>query len=460
MIPQRSPLRWLTEAALYVRFYRDPIGTMVRLYQRSGPFVAVRPGGQPIVFGFGPRYNKIALEDPTTFHSKSILLPGPPGSAQRRLNAGLLTMNGEQHRRDRRIVSPPFARKALSQYHSPVVKILEDVLSKWRPGEVRDIVRDMTGLATRISSYSLFGVDDEDEANTVGTHLRHWLHQNFRLSVRMFRRDLPGSPFRKLLRMAEEAEQSVRAMIDRRPSSARDGNDVLSILIRAHDEDPSQMTEDQLIGHAAVLFGASHETTIAALSWSLLLLFQHPNVCHDLLDELDGCSRGGAPTLEQLEKMSLLDGVVKESLRLIPPVAFSSRRAVRVFEINSVEWPAGTTLVFSHYITHHMSELYSQPQQFIPTRWQSIRPSHYEYLPFSAGPRTCLGMDFSLMEQKLTLAMLFQRYRLTPLPHARIDRASKLVTMPHGLLMRVLRQDREFAATPLRGNVHEMVDFV
>lgn len=455
-----SQLNSLAAAMFYLRFYRDPIGAMVRIHRERGALVPIRRGGKPILFGFGPRYNQMVLGNPKTFHSKSVLLPGPPGSAQYLLNAGLLSMNGERHQQHRRLLIPPFARKSLATYHAVMARIIEDVLDTWTPGEERDVAGDVADLATRISSNILFGIEDKDEACAVAAELRHWLHQNFRLPVRILRRDLPGAPFRTLLTAAQRAERKVRAMIDQHRARAAEGRDVLSILLRAFAADAAQLTEEELIGHAAILFGASHETTIAALCWTLLLLFQHPQVCHDLLDELDGCLKGEAPTPEQLDRLPLLDGVVNESLRLVPPVAFSSRRAVEPIEVEGSAWPAGTTFVFSHYVTHHMEELYPKPQRFLPQRWLSIHPTPYEFLPFSAGPRLCIGMEFSLMEQKITLAMLLQRFRLAMFSNARVNRRSRLVTMPESMRMRVFRQDRRFAAVPLRGNVHEMVDLL
>lgn len=454
----RSRLRRLAETISYIRFYRDPVGAMVRLHREHGELVPVRLGPKPILFGFGPQYNRLAMHDPSTFHSRSVLLPGPPDSAQHRLNAGLLTMNGTRHREDRRLVAPPFARKNLGAYHAAMVRIIDDALQKWRPGETRDMAWEFTALATRISSYVLFGIEDEHEAYAMGADLRQWLHQNFRLAVRLFRHDLPGAPFRSLLRSAEQAERRVRSMIVGRRCISETPNDVLSILIHAADHQDSRINEDQLIGHAAILFGASHETTIAALSWTLLLLAQHPTVSHELINELTGTLRGNPPDMDQVEKLPMLEGVIKESMRLVPPVAFSSRRAACDVEIDNIRWPAGTTLVFSHYVTHHMPEIYAQPEQFVPARWLTIDPSPYEYLPFSAGPRTCLGMDFSLLEQKLILAMLFQRYRLSTLPGAIVNRVSRLVTMPSAVMMKVHRQDHAFAATPIGGNIREMIN--
>jgi len=453
----RSRLRRLAETISYIRFYRDPIGAMVRLHRERGELVPVRLGPKPILFGFGPQYNRLAMQDPSTFHARSVLLPGPPGSAQHRLNAGLLTMNGARHREDRRLVAPPFARKNLGAYHAAMVRIIDDTLQKWRPGETRDMTWEFTALATRISSYVLFGIEDEREARALGADLRQWLHQNFRLAVRLFRHDLPGAPFRALLRCAEQAERQVRSTIARRRGLSETRNDVLSILIHAADHQDPRINDDHLIGHAAILFGASHETTIAALSWTLLLLAQHPQVCHQLIDELTGALRGSPPEMDQVDRLPLLEAVIKESMRLVPPVAFSSRRAACEVEIDNLPWPAGTTLVFSHYVTHHMPEIYAEPEKFVPARWLTIDPSPYEYLPFSAGPRTCLGMDFSMLEQKLILAMLFQRHRLSTLPGAIVNRVSRLVTMPTSLMMKVHRQDCAFAATPIGGNVHEMI---
>ncbi len=218
---------------------------------------------------------------------------------------------------------------------------------------------------------------------------------------------------------------------------------------------------DELIGHTNVFFVAGHETTANALTWTLFLLAQHPNIAADLLDELDSVLHGTAPTLEQLEQLTFLDQVVKESLRMFTPAIFHGRVTSQATEFCSYELAAGTEVFVSIYHTHRMPDLYPEPARFRPQRWDSIHPSIFEYNPFSAGPRMCIGWQFALEEIQIVLAMLMQRFRLQCAPNIVINRAGSIVLTPYGgLSMTIHAQDRRFqdGVGGVRGNVREMVD--
>jgi cytochrome P450 len=155
----------------------------------------------------------------------------------------------------------------------------------------------------------------------------------------------------------------------------------------------------------------------------------------------------------------LLECVIKESMRVLPSVVYNTRNSTEPFELGPYHLPSGTTVGFSNYITHHMPELYPQPEKFLPQRWLSTTPSPYEYLPFGAGPRICIGATFAMMMLKISLAMIVQRYRLTVAPGSRIDRKVTVTLSPkYGVPMRIGPPDRQFAKSEVRGNIHEMVD--
>ncbi len=146
------------------------------------------------------------------------------------------------------------------------------------------------------------------------------------------------------------------------------------MLIQARDEDGRGLSDAELIGQATVLFIAGHETSANALTWTLFLLSQHPRVLGDLCDELRGTLHGGAPSVDQLDQLPLLDRVIKESMRLPPPASLSLRVSTAPFELGQHQLPRGTTVFFSQYITHHMPDLYPEPERFLPERWQTINP--------------------------------------------------------------------------------------
>jgi cytochrome P450 len=177
------------------------------------------------------------------------------------------------------------------------------------------------------------------------------------------------------------------------------------------------------------------------------------------MDELTGTLRGEPPTFQQLNRLPLLEGVIKESMRLIPPVLWGVRYGMDDFEIGGVQHPSGSSVLYSAYVTHHMPEIYQDPQRFNPYRWETIKPSPYEYFPFNAGPRRCLGAEFATMEVKITLAMLLQQFHFSLIPNQRIDRVGLIGSLPkHGIKMRISQLGKKFDKVAVRGNIHNLVE--
>jgi cytochrome P450 len=261
-----------------------------------------------------------------------------------------------------------------------------------------------------------------------------------------------------LLQYAERLEERILSMIAQRRADPVPRPDVLSLLIRARDDESRGMTDAELVGQATILFGASYETTASSLTWTLFLLEQHPQVLADLVDELTSVLRGEPPTAEQLERLPLLERVVKEAMRVLPPVPFTIRSATAPTQLGGYFMPKGSRVICSHFMTHHLPELYPEPEHFRPARWETIDPGPYEYLPFSAGPRMCIGVPFAMQAIRIAVAMIFQRFRLELVADSRVDRAVRVTMSPRrGMPATIRSQDRRFAATRVRGNVHDMV---
>jgi cytochrome P450 len=314
----------------------------------------------------------------------------------------------------------------------------------------------------RIAAQTLLGGDiDSKEAQQVAQLMVDTFAMMGSPLVHLLRRDYPGLPYHRLLDRVAEFDRAIRAIVVHKRAQGMDTGDVLSMLLQARDaETGTTLTDDELLGHVGVLFVAGHETSANALSWTLLLLSQHPQLAADLLDELDQVLRGDAPTVEQLTQLPLLEQVIKESLRLIPPAPWNGRVTAQPTELGGYVLPVGTEVLVSIYETHHMPEVYSQPNVFLPRRWETISPTIYEYNPFSAGPRMCIGATFAMMEIKIILAMLLQRYRFESLP-ATINVGGLIVFHPApGLPMIVQHRDRQFqrGVGGLQGTIRAVVE--
>jgi cytochrome P450 len=440
-------------------FPRDPLLCMRRLYQTHGEIAALEEDGQRLVFAFGPELCQQVLSDAKTFDSRFFAIRGPRNSSQRRLTCGLLSMNGEEHKRHRRLVMGPFQKKSLDAYYFALVDLAHELAQQWQPGQIRNIFQDMTRYMLRVTSSLLFGFDMPPIAYEVGRLIERWVAMNHEVGMGAFVSDQGvTSSYGNLLTLAEALEEKILAMIQYRRSSAL-GHDVLSGLLQAHDDAGVALTDAELIGQTTLLFGAAHLTTANTLTWTLFLLAQHPHTASELADELSGVLGGHAPTLEQLERLPLLDRVIKESMRLLPASAYSHRTCAEPVTLGPLRLAKGTPVIFSQIITHHLPHLFPDPAHFRPERWQSITPSPYAYFPFAAGPRMCLGVGLALMTLKITLAIQLQRHRLAVVPGAAINArvTSTMLNPTSGMPMCVLQPDAPFTCAPVAGNIHDLV---
>jgi cytochrome P450 len=315
-------------------------------------------------------------------------------------------------------------------------------------------------MTQRVSARVLFGRVDPEQADLLGGRIRDYIAKSFSAGAFFLRLNWPGLPYRGLVLSAERMERDLLAMVrERREAPETAKPDMLDRLIQARDDANGQMDDGDLVGQMAILFAASFETQTNALAWTLYLLAQHPEVMGDLHDELAATLAGRPPTARELGRLPLLDLVLKESLRILPPVPYNLRRVGEPSELGGFPVLPRYRVVCSPYITHHLPELYDEPERFDPLRWQTIKPGPYEYLPFSAGPRICIGATMSMATMTILLATLLQKWRLAIVPGSRIQRTFEFTMRPkYGLPMILHAQDREFAAADVRGNIHEMVD--
>jgi cytochrome P450 len=422
------------------------------------------------VFTCDPELSREIVSQHGTYHkppSTKHLHPRGEGLSERkkalqRWGAGLFNFNGEEHKRHRRLLQPAFHRKRIESYCADMIAITDDVLRAWQPGAVRDVRSDMMLLTLRIAAKTLLGetVVERGEGG-IGELIQRAIGMLMRPSVFLLPVDVPGTPYHHFLDVVYETDRRIQRTIAAKRARGADEEDLLSTLIQARDEDGSTLSEEHLIEHASVLFIAGHETASSSLTWILFLLSQHPAVAADLLDELDGKLRGAAPTFDLIAELPLLDAVVKEGMRILPAVPLNTRIVGEPTELRGQPLGVGTTVVMSIYHTHRIPELYPRPSAFDPRRWETIHPNAYEYTPFSAGPRTCIGAQFAMTEIKIVLAMLLQRFRVELIPGTRVDRAVSITMSVKGALpMRIEARDRrsDRVAGGVVGDVREMVD--
>jgi len=439
-------------------FAKDPYACMHSLWREHGDVAALQEGDQRVYFVFGPEFNKQVLTDTQRFHSRFFAIRGPKNSPQRRLTSGLLSMNGEQHKQHRRMVQEPFQKRAIVGYHDAVLGVSEEMTREWTAGSTLDINEEMTRYMLRLTSLIVFGLDCRDLALRIGELTETWVALNHKVGITALISDpSKAEDYERLLEIAIELEQAVKEMIALR-RSGRVGFDVLSLLLRAHDVDTT-VSDDQLVGHIVLMFGAAHLTSAHSLTWTLFLLSQHPEVMQQLHAELEANLEGKPPRPEHLDELAVLDRVLKESMRILPASSFLHRMTAEPVDLGPFQLPAGAVVIFSQLMTHHMPALYPEPERFLPDRWLTTAPSPYAYLPFGGGARMCIGAALGTMQLKISLIRMLQQFKFAVTAHAPVNaRVMSTMLFPVGKVpMRIEAQDGRFSANPVRGNILRFV---
>ena len=366
--PRAIPILGATVELL--RFVLDPIEFVGRLFRKHGQIaqlvigsptrlVSTKPNVPGTIFLYGPELNRALLTNHADFHKCALtgpLYPKEPLTTRTRpltrMLTGLFHVNESEHRQHRRLLMPAFHRSRIESYRDEMVAVTEALLSEYRPGSTRDIRPDMMRITLRIATATLFGADLGELGLRIGHDLESWGASLRGANILPF--DLPGTPYRHWLDLSSAIDTRMTEVIRQKRKAPGEHRDMLSMLLEARDEAGTALSEDELIGHAGVIFAAGHETSSNALSWTLFLLAQHPRVMADLCDELTAKLRGGAPSFEDLADLPLLDHVVKESLRLFPPAPLNHRITARDSELGDYRIPSGTEILSSIYHTHRM----------------------------------------------------------------------------------------------------------
>lgn len=448
-------LRGLKAAAAYFRFYRDPIECMATMHRRYGPLYAIGRilpfGGERLHFmAAHTEINRHVYSDPDLFRAVGLVMKGPEGSALNRMRRGLVGMNGPQHKHYRALFMPPFRRPNIAGYVAQMDAIVASELGDWPLEQPVDLWPLAKRMVRRIAVRTLFGGQrDGDEAEQIADRIDRFMNISTFGGLRSLPLDWPGMPYRRMLRHAQETEAAILAWARKRRGDDTEG-DLLSLLVNQQDHTGRVPPTHMVTGQIPVLFGASYETCQTVVTWTLFLLAQHPAVAERLVDELAAAGDREPPYLEW---------VVKEAMRLFTPVPYQARRVERDTELLGTRVPANSRIFISCLLTNRNAALYPEPNRFRPERWgEGLNPSAYEYLTFSAGPRTCIGLWYGMTVAKRCLAGILRHATVEVQPNARIDRKVAVTIRPTpGVPVILHRPGSPWRANPVRGKAQELL---
>jgi cytochrome P450 len=426
-------------------FNRDSLAFIERLARDYGDIVSTRFFYVPAYFLYHPDYIEQVLATNSRNFVKPLSFRTP--FFQRLVGNGLLTSEGDFWRRQRRLAQPAFHRERINAYARVMVKDTEEMLTGWRDGEIRDTHRDMMRLTMEIVTHTLFNANVSDDADKVARALGILVEPFGSQATLKWILDnrLPTLTNRRFHKVAAELDEVVfRIISQRRVSGDQDQGDLLSMLLQAHDEDGSQMTDQQLRDEVITLFLAGQETTALTLTWAWYLLAQHPEAETKLRQELEEVLGGRAPEAEDFPKLKFTEMVAKESMRLYPPAYVVGREAVNECEIGGYHVPPGMQVFMAPWVVHRDPRFFDAPNEFRPERWTpefiNSLPK-YAYFPFGGGPRVCIGNAFAMMEIVLLLATIARKYRLGLVTNRPVELQPAMSLRPrNGIRMRLDRR--------------------
>ncbi len=331
------------------------------------------------------------------------------------LGEGLLTTEGEQWLRLRRMTEPAFHRRVIAQAGEMMVKTTQEMLSTWdanaHSNEPIDMVHAMSQLALTIVTKALFDYDISSEADSFSNAvqvLNEALGQN---SI------TDPAAYSKMPAAIRTIQTMVAQIIAQRRILKSNPNDFLSLLLSAQADDTAvSLTNRQLRDQIITLLLAGHETTAKAMSWTLYVISQHPDIEQRLLTEIETVLAGNAATVKDLDKLPTMWNTIQEALRLYPPVWILSRIAVADDEIDGFHIPAGSSILVSPYAMHRHLDYWDEPERFNPDRFVDGVQRPFTYIPFGGGPRLCIGRQFATLEMQLVLITILQRFHVNMLP--------------------------------------------
>jgi cytochrome P450 len=420
------------------RFTEDPLPLLLESYERYGPVFTLRLFHGNVVFMLGPAANHyITVSHAANFQWRE----GHFRDLISFLGDGLLTTDGDYHRRSRTVMLPAFHRERiaasigvmLQETEAALERLVPDVVppdgvrrtpggSRRAPGgagRTVDLYTWTRALALRIAMRALFGLDpDGAQARAVdaaGLFEQALGFYATPVPLRMLRG--PGTPWHRQAQATRALNRVLYAEISHRRATGERGEDVLSLLLDAHDEQGEGLTDGQIRDEVMTLLFAGHDTTTSTVAFMFYELAHHPEVVARLVAEQDTILAGATPTAEQLMSGELteLEQVLDETLRMYPPAWIGPRRSLEAFEFQGVAVPGDSFVNYCSWASHHLPDVYPEPERFRPERFApeaKARLAKGAYIPFGGGSRTCIGMRFGQLEVRTIATLLLQRCSL------------------------------------------------
>jgi len=385
-------------------------------FQRYGPIFKTRIMGRKIVVLAGPDASQTIFKDQAEKLSSrmgwSFLEP--------LIGKGILLQDGHEHRISRRLMYPAFHGQAIASYFSTIQNTVEGFFQGWDERSPSFIADDFRKLTLLVACRLLLGTQADQDIKK----LSYWFLEFYEGIRTVIRLNTPLTKFGRALSARRELETFIHSVITqrRRKGILEESQDVLGLLLATTDEEGNCLSNSEVITQTLQLLFGGHETTAKLLCWSLFELAAHPQWIVRLRTEQNQIIGSDAFAVSHLRNLTQMSYLLKEIERLYPPLYSIPRGVVEDIEYGGYCIPAGWFVIVSSLLTHRMSQLYTEPDNFDPERFAPPREEHKKHpfalIGFGGGPHKCLGYEFAQMEMKIILSTLLRHFdwSITPDP--------------------------------------------
>ena len=399
-------------------FRKQPLEMLTAWWRQHGDALHFRLGTRTLyLFSHPDLAEEVLVKQSDRF--VKVYDPQRPTGLALVLGNGLVTSSGEVWKRHRRIIQPIFHRSRIATMAERMAQVGEQRIAAWEhhAGGTIDIAAEMMKLALEVISQTMFSTSMTQHIERIS----HALRVSIKYAFDSFSNPLflplwvPTARNREFHSVMQFMDGLMYGLLAERRHSGVHHDDLLDLLLQARDEETGEgLSDRELRDEALTIFAAGHETTANALAWTWYLLATHPEARTRFHEEIDRVLQGRTPNADDLPQLPYTRALFDESLRLYPPAPAVQRKAATPTTVGGVSLPEGAFVLVGTYNLHRHPAFWSNPEQFLPERWlDGERPSNrYAYIPFGAGPRTCVGLHFASVEGPLLLALIGRRYDL------------------------------------------------
>ncbi len=399
----------------------DTLSVLEEAREGYGDLFKLRVGPASLVIASHPEHARHILQTASANYTKGRVYD--PGRRWM-IGDGLIASTGDFWLRQRRMMQPHFHRQQLAGLTTLMTDAIGEALASWEPreeGATLHLDKATARLSIKVITRTLFGSGklSEAEMDEVGAAFLTLMRQlTPRLFLYFLPKQLPLPGDRALRRVRRTVDAAIYKLIAERRRTPG-GNDLLAMLMGAADGEGAgegrSMSDAQLRNEVATLFIAGYDTVSTGLTWTWHLLSEHPRALARLEEEIETALGKRTPTFADLGALPYTRNVLRESLRVRPPVGMVPRTLKADDELDGHLLREGTTVWLYIYGVHHHVDFWDAPEDFVPERFESDQKHRFAYLPFIVGPRQCIGNEFAMMEMALALVMTIQRYEVTAL---------------------------------------------